>query len=650
MAEELLSAEVVIKTNNAQAIAGINQVGATAKKVVPEVETSSRKIKEALEGIKGDYGKRSGLGELVETLRGAGAVAGIALVAEVLNKTSEKAAELSMQFRQGKIDAKGLAVGIAESLPIIGSLVQTGFNIREIFTGEKAAIEAANEELSRHNALIEMSNKLLEANQDMKTKAEGNMYAAGFRLMEDIAQPGIQREVQAKTDQINSQENQLRLEMSPMMNERRTIDAHNAINAEEVKAINDKQTQGEKDQIREEYKEKIKQVDEASQKYNDELAQRNKETIRMLDEANDLEIAEIQSGAQEIYKINLETANKLADTPLSKLENFRSEKEHDGYSGQGLADLQDAKRLQMKTEAAVGTRDALRDLDNQYRSTAATTFAEKLEANKALLEEQARTGEISADSIDQLNAAFAKLEHVQIDNKLKDAAIAVEDIGKTDLERQISALERLDMKYKEAYAYAKLMKEAMTGNEVDRINKQAGLVGMNPLDKARAEANQKGLNGNAVGAATGKLLGAELTESMKNPMQKFGDTLDYYKELLRAGDISNQTFQKLQSEAYQGLINMTSHGSIESTARDSIARQFAGVGLIGQFKQNGINMPAANQLNNQKDKNDAKKKADKESADNKKTITDNTDAIKKLNDNVVLLTTTFQNGVIALYA
>jgi hypothetical protein len=131
-------------------------------RVSHEADGVGEHIKGMLEQLKGDYGRRSGIGELVETLKGAGALAGLTLIGQGLAEATAKAGEMVEKFREGKEDASGVAVAIGESIPILGGWVTAGQNIRELFTGEKEDIAKINEEIKLSDELFKGMNEQIE--------------------------------------------------------------------------------------------------------------------------------------------------------------------------------------------------------------------------------------------------------------------------------------------------------------------------------------------------------------------------------------------------------------------------------------------------------------------------------------------------------
>lgn len=95
------------------------------------------RIGEDLKGVKRG-GQAEGIEELAKTLRGAGAVGGIALLTSALAQATAKAVELKDQFKAGKISIGEMLDELVATIPVIGQGWQLGRNFREILTGEVA--------------------------------------------------------------------------------------------------------------------------------------------------------------------------------------------------------------------------------------------------------------------------------------------------------------------------------------------------------------------------------------------------------------------------------------------------------------------------------------------------------------------------------
>jgi len=122
-------------------------------KATDEASGVFAKIGNSLGGLnqqaKNTFGQSGAIGQFGKVLAGAGAIAGFALIGRQLEATTAKALELRDAFQAGSLSMGELVEQAAKSIPFIGSFVEAGRNIRELFTGE---IAAATKELIAFNA------------------------------------------------------------------------------------------------------------------------------------------------------------------------------------------------------------------------------------------------------------------------------------------------------------------------------------------------------------------------------------------------------------------------------------------------------------------------------------------------------------------
>lgn len=112
-----------------------------------------------IENLKSEVGRSSAAHELIEIFRGAGPAIAIGLAAHETKELAEGFEKAVDEFREGKITTGEMADQLARSIPILGDIYSAGRAIREIFTGEEAAIAAINEQAERLD-------KLLDSNRD----------------------------------------------------------------------------------------------------------------------------------------------------------------------------------------------------------------------------------------------------------------------------------------------------------------------------------------------------------------------------------------------------------------------------------------------------------------------------------------------------
>jgi hypothetical protein len=121
------------------------------------------RIKQQLDSLKAVAGGRSTLKDIFEVGKGAGAVAGVALMGRFLNDATQKALELRDAMRSGKMHAGEAAMEIAKSIPVYGQFVQAGLGIHELITNEQADLADA---LARQTVQLKVRSDALKFQAD----------------------------------------------------------------------------------------------------------------------------------------------------------------------------------------------------------------------------------------------------------------------------------------------------------------------------------------------------------------------------------------------------------------------------------------------------------------------------------------------------
>lgn len=101
------------------------------------VDKAKKKHQSLLEQLSKSVGESSALKKWTEILTGAGAAAGVALLAKGIENATKQAVELNNQWTKGEISVSEYRLGIAKSVPLVGSLVGAFENINELITGAK---------------------------------------------------------------------------------------------------------------------------------------------------------------------------------------------------------------------------------------------------------------------------------------------------------------------------------------------------------------------------------------------------------------------------------------------------------------------------------------------------------------------------------
>jgi hypothetical protein len=113
-----------------------------------------------LEGLKHTLGGRGSLKEIVETLAGGGAVAGLSRSLDVFAEMTHKIVEVSDAFHRGELSSGAFFEKIASSLPILGKAWDVGRNVRELITHEERDIRELDEALAKQTETLAANNKM----------------------------------------------------------------------------------------------------------------------------------------------------------------------------------------------------------------------------------------------------------------------------------------------------------------------------------------------------------------------------------------------------------------------------------------------------------------------------------------------------------
>lgn len=152
-------------------IAAVDAASSVFKKVGAEVDALARKADRAggagkgggiFAGLKESLGEESQAGQFVKLLQGAGAVAAFTGAGLALERMTDAAAKFRSEFESGEKSAAELAGTLIQSLPIVGGFAKAGANIRDLLTGEQAAIKRITEEAELTNQAIETQRALLK--------------------------------------------------------------------------------------------------------------------------------------------------------------------------------------------------------------------------------------------------------------------------------------------------------------------------------------------------------------------------------------------------------------------------------------------------------------------------------------------------------
>lgn len=91
----------------------------------------------------------------IKGLQRAMEAAGVSFAGQALAKAADKAADFATALREGEKSAADMASDFLRGLPIIGGWAQAGASLRELFTGEAAAVKQINADAERTTKVIE---------------------------------------------------------------------------------------------------------------------------------------------------------------------------------------------------------------------------------------------------------------------------------------------------------------------------------------------------------------------------------------------------------------------------------------------------------------------------------------------------------------
>jgi hypothetical protein len=147
-----------------------------------------------LKGLKGALGEESALGNFAKMARGAGAVAGISIVGQVLKDATGKMVELSDAFHRGEISYGQMFEQVAASVPVYGDIWQAGKNIQEMFTHEERDAREILKVEKMRNAVMDERKASLERIKQIQKSIDDTTRTAAQKRSLDGMKPGARRD------------------------------------------------------------------------------------------------------------------------------------------------------------------------------------------------------------------------------------------------------------------------------------------------------------------------------------------------------------------------------------------------------------------------------------------------------------------------
>jgi hypothetical protein len=476
------------------------------RKKVQQTKTEVGGLRGVLDSLKSGAGRGSTLDELGKTLRGGYAVAGITLLGEGLKNATGKAAELTDQFRKGQIDGTGLAVGIGKSIPILGSFVEAGQNIREMFTHEKSQIDDINKTAELGNAIMETRVKLVH-DATNAVREWGKIAAeANAKVVESMLPPEARKKYEVdfsfaqKQDDLKHQfDEQMkgiddsvkaeRDKLQPVLNQMRQELLHASAGSAEWKTLNTNITQlvGTMLSLTNAAKDQQQKITDAAKAASIAIVgeQRAAERSPVIEYLDDLQ--------KKLDDLKPDSVGKVRDE-IYKL-------------GGGAGEVQKALDLLAKTKAEETYKkntEGLKEWSKQLDETAAKIDALQQGADEKVAEQWAKLHTDDAgqrDMFAQLNqrqqAEDAALKTIEQQKKVVEEMTSLQreaaQVGMTEAKKKLDDLKRdgaNDAQLKQADALQKQSDAAEQFKKDSEDAKRLIESSMSPLEKFKDETDK----------------------------------------------------------------------------------------------------------------------------------------------------------------
>ena len=92
------------------------------KKGTAAVRAEMNSLKGHLKAVGSDFGAKSPIGQLTAMLRGGGAIAGVAILANTFEDIGQATDKWAQAMRRGEMASADIYKNLIETLPVIGSL------------------------------------------------------------------------------------------------------------------------------------------------------------------------------------------------------------------------------------------------------------------------------------------------------------------------------------------------------------------------------------------------------------------------------------------------------------------------------------------------------------------------------------------------
>lgn len=541
--DDEIVASIKFQADNKGVNVAITDVKKDLAEVLPAAEKAEGGLKKFFEAQKQLTGRRSGIGETLEVLKGAGAAFAVAEVGNILKEVTAKAGELRQQFREGKTDAEGVALGIGESIPILGGFVTAAANVNEFFSGQKAIHEANNEAMKAGNEILEERQKQLAENAKEIQEIADAQVEANARLRE--AQAGTPKErIEARAQSAKEQNQQRYQDKKDVYDEKQDADAKHQV---ELAA---KKRDADLAEVRSHGGNTSHVQNNINAEYADEETRIN------------VQAENKKADHEKELKKNQATADAAVDAEVARAKDTAAEV---------LASKQAARMAEART---VEERDAarLQALIENGKTPQAAGFAVAAEKDKDIAEEAARQRQSVRETNDRTEDQNDVSPEEKVDrlwHRLKDRQ---GETGITDdqIDAQVDATRKALTVTPDRSIKENAEQETHFGaNDRDKLHNSDEYRNASDEQKGQLDAHQESLEDQALatkGATNAKQLEIDSAEAGKTAFEKLVDERN--REIEAAARLSGAS-----AEATDALKAQTQQQLAHNSALDELAEQ-----------------------------------------------------------------------------
>lgn len=134
--------------------------------------SAEKNVKSFGDKLKASFGEESGLGRTMKALAGAGALAGLSVLARSLNTVAEKGTELAIALDKGDGSASEMAANLLKSIPIVGQLGEGLDRVRSLLDGSAVATARIMREAENVNMMGDAFGNIRKALEGSNNQAQ----------------------------------------------------------------------------------------------------------------------------------------------------------------------------------------------------------------------------------------------------------------------------------------------------------------------------------------------------------------------------------------------------------------------------------------------------------------------------------------------